>query len=193
MGMPAAVRHRWTAAEVRNLQERAWPRYELIDGELYVTPAPGIWHQRAVLALVRALDPYVLASGVAEILTSPADIELEEESILQPDVFVFPRIGAEVERPSWKEVISLFLAVEVISPSSARTDRVVKRDQYLRMAVDEYWVVDLDGRHIERWFKSRPNVQVNRDTLEWTLPGMKEPQVLDLVKLFADVGLPRRL
>jgi Uma2 family endonuclease len=189
--MPA-LRHRWTAREVRNLQERAWPRYELIDGELYVTPAPEVRHQRAVMALVLALQSYVMACGFAEILTSPSDIELEEESILQPDVFVFPRIGPELERPSWKEVTALFLAIEVISPGSARTDRVVKRDQYMRMAVDEYWVVDLDGRHIERWFKGRPNVQVDRDTLEWLLPGATQPLVIDLVKLFADIGLPRR-
>jgi Uma2 family endonuclease len=195
MAMPAAVRHRWTAAEVRNLQDEshAWPRYELIDGELFVTPSPGVNHQRAVMQLVARLLPYVTAAGFAEVLTSPADIELEEESILQPDVFVFPRIGPEIEKPTWKNVTALYLAVEVISPSSVRTDRVEKRDQYMRMAVDEYWVVDLDGRHVERWFKNTPSVEIAQQALVWHLRGAQEPLTIDLPRLFADIGLPRRL
>src|SRR4051812_24808604 len=142
MGMPAAVRRRWTAAEVRSLQDEshAWPRYELIDGELYVTSSPTVWHQKAVMELIRRLLDYLAPHGFADVLTSPADVELEEESILQPDVFVFPRINPGIERPAWTEITSLFLAIEVISPSSVHADRVVKRDQYMRMAVDEYWV-----------------------------------------------------
>jgi Uma2 family endonuclease len=197
MGMPAVVRHRWTAQEVRNLQDesRAWPRYELIGGELYVTPAPGVFHQRAVAQVFARLFSYVTGgtTAFAEVLASPADIELEEESILQPDVFVFPRLDPAIEKPAWKDITSLWLAVEVISPSSARADRVEKRDQYMRTAVDEYWVVDLDGRRIERWFKGRPNVEIARETLEWRLRDAPDTLTIDLPRLFADIGLPRRL
>jgi Uma2 family endonuclease len=191
MGMPA-VRHRWTAAEVRKLQHRSWPRYELIDGELYVTSSPEMRHQRLVREILLALHAFVDPLGFAEVLTSPSDIELEQESVLQPDVFVFPRIALEIERPSWKLIESLFLAVEVISPSSARTDRVIKRDKYMRMAVDEYWVVDPGGRQIERWFKDRPNVEVARETLVWRLRGASDALAIDVEKLFAGSGLPRR-
>lgn len=191
MGMPA-VRHRWSAAEVRKLQQRSWPRYELIDGELYVTSAPEMRHQRLVREILFALHAFVDPFGFAEVLTSPSDIELEEESVLQPDVFVFPRLAPEIERPPWNLIKSLFLAVEVISPSSARTDRVVKRDKYMRMAVDEYWVVDPDGRHIERWFKNRPDVEVARETLVWQPRGAADALAVDVAKLFADSGLPRR-
>jgi Uma2 family endonuclease len=195
MGMAAVVNYRWTAEEVRNLQEesRAWPRYELIDGELFVTPAPGVWHQRAVLEIVATLRPFVKQVGFAELLTSPADVELEEESILQPDVFVFPRIDPGNEKPTWKDITALFLAVEVLSPGSERTDRVEKRDQYMSMAVDEYWVVDLDDRRIERWFRGQPRVEIARDTLVWNLRGAPEPLAIDVRRLFADIGLPRRL
>jgi Uma2 family endonuclease len=193
MGMPAAVRHRWTAQEVRKLQHRSWPRYELIDGELYVTSSPEVRHQRLVAEVLAALRAFFQSLDFAEVLTSPSDIELEEESVLQPDVFVFPRISAEIERPSWKEIRSLYLAVEVISPSSVRTDRVIKRDEYMRMAVDEYWVVDPDGRQIERWFRDRPNVEVARETLAWQLRGAAEPLTIDVEKLLAADGLPQRL
>ena len=124
---------------------------------------------------------------------APSAIELEEESILQPDVFVFPRIDADIERPSWREIGSLYLAVEVLSPSSKRADRVVKRDKYMRMAVDEYWVVDPGGRHIERWFRDRPDVEVARESLVWQVRGASTTLSIDLPKLFADAGLPRRL
>lgn len=102
MGMPAAIHRRWTAEEVLSLQDgsRAWPRYELIDGELYVTPAPGVRHQLAVAQFVGRIFPYVSALGFATVLTSPADIELEKDSILQPDVFVFPRLDPAIEKPA---------------------------------------------------------------------------------------------
>src|SRR5687768_11793728 len=78
MSMPASAR-RWTADEVRAMQDesRAWPRYELIDGELLVTPAPRPVHQRAVFRLARALAAYVETNELGEVWTSPADIELE--------------------------------------------------------------------------------------------------------------------
>lgn len=188
MAMPAALRRRWTAEEVRNLQDesRAWPRYELIDGELYVTPSPGFRHQAAVKELVFSLAPFLARTGIGAILTSPADIELEAESVLQPDVFVFPLIDG-VENPTWKDITSLLLAIEIISPSSIRTDRVEKRDQYMKMDVDEYWVVDLDGRHVERWLRGRSEVQVARGTLEWHPAGVTAPLVLDLDQLFRAV------
>ena len=90
MGMPAAER-RWTAREVRALIEEsplASPRYELVDGELLVTPSPGYPHQRAVARLLIALGLYCEREGVGDALTSPFDVELEPETITQPDIFV---------------------------------------------------------------------------------------------------------
>jgi Uma2 family endonuclease len=186
MAMPAVVRRRWTANEVRTLQDesRPWPRYELIDGELYVTPAPGFRHQAGIMEIVAVLRPYVTANGLGGVLTSPADIELEPESVLQPDVFVFPMLDESIENPSWKNITSLLLAVEIISPSSIRTDRIEKRDQYMKMTVDECWIVDIDGLHVERWFKDRPNVEVARESLTWVPAGARAPLTIELSSLF---------
>jgi Uma2 family endonuclease len=186
MAMPAMLRRRWTADEVRNLQDesRAWPRYELIDGELYVTPSPGFRHQAGVQEIVAVLRPYVIEHGIGGLLTSPADIELEPESVLQPDLFVFAHLDERVEDPTWKDIRSLLLAVEIISPSSIRTDRIEKRDQYLKMPVDEYWVVDMEGLHIERWFKGRSSVEVARDELTWHPAGARAALSVDLPELF---------
>src|SRR5437868_5524401 len=87
MAMPAPhseARRHWTAREVCELIARSplqTPRYELVDGELLVTPSPNYSHQRAVALLLRALDEYVTAMDVGRALASPFDVELEPESI----------------------------------------------------------------------------------------------------------------
>src|SRR4051812_5249696 len=88
--MPALAGHHWTAEDVRALMDesRHWPRYELLDGELLVTNAPTFAHQWAVTELAGLLRSYCREQHVGETLTSPADIVLAPESIMQPDVFV---------------------------------------------------------------------------------------------------------
>src|SRR5688572_26834253 len=147
MGMPALTKHRWTAADVRVLMEesRHWPRYELLDGELLVTNAPTLAHQCAVSELLTRLRSYSFEQDLGVAFVSPADIELAPESIMQPDVFVVPKHMFAADDPSrWADVKSLLLAVEVLSPSTMREDRVRKRDFYLANHVAEYWIVDLD-------------------------------------------------
>lgn len=185
MGMPARER-RWTPSEVRHLiadNPLQAPRYELVDGELLVTPSPTAPHQRAVALLWKALDDYLQRNPVGDAYLSPFDVELEPDTIVQPDVFVVPphesvRILTEVPA---REVT---VAAEVLSPSSGRHDRVTKRWLYSRQIL-EYWIVDLDARIVERWrlHADRPEVLVS--TLEWLPVGATEPFRLDLPKYFA--------
>ena len=190
MGMPATpdVTRRWTAEQVRAMQDetRAWPRYELIDGELLVTPGPAPLHQLAVFRLARLLADYVDANGLGEVLTSPADLELEPGTVLQPDVFVVPA-GGEPLRRSWQAVRSLLLAVDVLSPSSVRYDRITKRRFFLRVGVPEYWVVDVDLRAMERWRVGDDRSELLDERLTWHPPGAAEPFTLDLRAFFARV------
>jgi Uma2 family endonuclease len=190
MGMPR-VHRRWTAEDVRQLMDesRPWPRYELLDGELVVTPAPGVSHQVAVGELFAALHSYLEREPVGMALASPADLQLLPEQIVQPDVFVVPfRSVADAERSaSWKDIQALLLAVEVVSPSSARTDRVEKRDHYLDAGVPEYWVVDLEGRAVERWVRGRERPEVVRGELAWTPAGTETAFAIDLPGFFAKV------
>lgn len=190
MGMPAMRRH-WTTDQVANLQQesRHWPRYELIDGELVVTPSPDVEHQVAVVELVLNLHGYVNQHRLGTTLTSPADIRLLPESILQPDVFVVPPpSGPRGERkPQWSDVKALVLAVEIISPSSIRTDRIQKRDLYMRAAVPDYWVVDLEGRVVEQWSPHRPTPVISAETLHWHPSGAGALMSIDLVSFFQKV------
>jgi Uma2 family endonuclease len=186
MGMPATVRRRWTLAEVRALVDAnpsPTPRYELVDGELLVTSSPLGPHQTAVRELVIELGIYLRQSPVAEVLDSPFDVELEPETIVQPDVFVVPPDEGkrlETEMPARR----LLLAVEVISPTSALGDRGPKRELYQRH-VPEYWIVDLDAAIVERWRPGDERPEILRDRIEWQPAEASFSFVLELPAYFA--------
>jgi Uma2 family endonuclease len=194
MAMPA-IRRRWTAADVRELidESRGWPRYELIDGELIVTPSPGWPHQISTSDILPILKAYIDQQGIGVTLAAPADLELQQGTITQPDIFVVPfPTTPKTARPAKSVVDRLLLAVEVISPSSVRVDRVVKRDFYLNAGVPEYWIVDLDARMIERWTPERETPDVLRTSLLWSPAGAKAPLTIDLVELFQQIWSTHR-
>lgn len=186
MSMPASHR-RWTADEVRALidEARPAPRYELIEGELLVTPAPGPSHQMAAALLWKALQEYLEPRGLGTAYLSPADIELAPETIVQPDVFVVPPSSSRLE--TWREVRGLLLSAEILSPSTARHDRVTKRRFFKDKGVPHYWVVDLDARVFECWEAPRDLAVLVDNRLEWRPEGASEPFVMSLPDYFARV------
>ena len=190
MAMPA-IRRRWTTANVRALMDesRPWPRYELIAGELVVTPAPGSRHQLIVAEIYRLVADYVDREQIGVTFMSPADLELVTDTITQPDVFVVPAAapGTLIATERWEFVKSLLLAVEALSPSSLRTDRVEKRELYLSAGVPDYWVIDSDAHVIERWTPAHETPELVRDTLRWHPHAAAAPLSLDVAALFAAV------
>ena len=182
---PDLARQRWTPERVRAellRDDRPTPRYECIDGELLVSPSsPGRPHQRVVRDLILALHPYVEAQRVGELLHSPSDVQLGPDSLVQPDLYVVAPDGFRA--PPARPYDRLILAIEVLSPSTARHDRMKKRHHYLRSGVAEYWIVDLEARLVERtWPDGR--VDVLDEQLRWEPPGAAEPLALDLAALF---------
>jgi Uma2 family endonuclease len=185
MGMPETA-HRWTAEMVRALPDDG-NRYEVIDGELFVTPAPRALHQRAVLELAIRLRGYADAGRVGETLISPADIVFREDRLVQPDVFVAPLRPDGGRIREWSEIHGLLLAVEVLSPSTARADRQVKRRLYQEEPVGEYWIVDLDARVIERWRRGDQRPEVLSERLIWQPAAAAAPLEVDLPAFFRSV------
>jgi Uma2 family endonuclease len=184
MSMPQATQ-RWTADMVRALPDDG-NRYEVIAGELFVTPAPSFDHQAAVYKLLLRLGPFVEAQHLGYALASPADIEFDEEDLVQPDVFVAPRI--EGRRPRrWSEIKTLPLAVEVLSPSTRRADRKMKRRLFQRVGVPEYWIVDVEARLVERWRPGDERPEILSETLAWDPASALERLVIDLPKLFSEI------
>ena len=189
MAMPAEVQRRWTAREVRELiaaAPLATPRYELVEGELLVTPSPAYPHQMAVIRLVVALSAYLERERVGFVVTSPSDVELEPEFITQPDIFVVPKDESRRVMAEGLPVRELLLAIEVLSPSSSRHDRVRKRPLYQRH-VPDYWIVDLDARLVERWTPGDERPELITETLSWHPVGATTAFSLDLPSYFESV------
>ncbi len=173
----------YTADMVRALPDDG-QRYETVHGELLVTPAPLFVHQRVVRRLVVALDRYLANSDVGEVFASPADLSWAPDTLVQPDVFVAdPRESRTLE---WSRVRHLLLAIEVLSPSSARADRFTKRRLYQEVGVGTYWVVDPDRRAVEVWTPADTFPTVAHERLVWAPAGANEPFTLELAELFAD-------
>jgi Uma2 family endonuclease len=188
MGMARAARY-WTPEEVRELiqEDRAWPRYECIDGALLVTPAPKGAHQPAVAALFGRIWAYLREHPVATVLTSPADIQFPG-SLVQPDIFAFPKLTAPMQ--DWSDIRHLILAIEVISPSSVRTDREEKRKLYQREGVSEYWIVDVENRRVERWHPDDVAPEILTEALVWQPSERHPPLVIELSDVFREALAP---
>ena len=189
MAMPAhrALRRRWTEEEFYTARDAAPPgeRWELVDGDVLVTPSPHWMHQRIIVRLTVLMDAYVRANALGELFASPLDVKLEPGLVLQPDLLVVP--PGEIRRRS-DMVRHLLLAVETVSPSSARHDRVTKRPHYQRNRVPEYWIVDEMSRTIERWTPDDERPELLAERLVWHPTGAAEPFVLDLVEFFAGLA-----
>jgi Uma2 family endonuclease len=160
-------------------------RHEVLRGRHYVTPAPVLLHERAVLLLTDILRPYA-AAFAGEAFGSRADIVLSPETLVQPDIFVVPRQKG-VRLITWEQVKALLLTVEVISPKTARRDRTVKRDYYQTRGVPEYRIVDNTKRQVERWRPGSTEAEVIRDTLAWRPVPTHAPLTIDLVAFFQAV------
>jgi Uma2 family endonuclease len=127
MAMPTLV-PRYTAEEIRGFPDDRM-RYEVIRGELFVTPAPGLRHQHTVLELALLLKDYVDRHDLGTVVIAPFEVELTEDSAVQPDVLVILADRASLLTPK-RLMGPPSLAVEVISYTSKRTDRLQKRRLY---------------------------------------------------------------
>ena len=182
MAMPAQPTE-WTVDMVRALPDDG-NRYEVLGGELFVTPAPSVFHQRAVRELLLLIDPYVRAHRIGEALMAPADVVVYgPRKFVQPDLFVVPLVNGATPL-AWEEVGRLLLVVEVISPSSRRTDRIDKRELYARKGVPEYWIVDTDARTVERCRPNEAESEMLSGTIAWHPEPAVPPLVIDLPAYF---------
>ena len=184
MRMPT-LKRRWTADDLADLPDDG-QRYEVIDGELFVTPAPSLRHQRAIFELARILADYVQSEGIGDMIIAPADVRFSDARNVQPDVFVMPLVDGRRPR-RFEDAGRLLLAVEVLSPSTARADRVTKRILFRDEGVAEYWIVDLDARTIERSTPADSRVDVLADRVEWRPEGAASSLTVDLLEYFARV------
>ena len=187
MVMPVhADRTDWTVDELDALEDDG-QRYEIIDGVLFVTPAPRDPHQAVVLEFAARLRDYVRTGKVGKTRTSPSDVRRGDRTRnrVQPDVLVMRLVDGK--RPAYPYAVhDLALIVEVLSPSTFRVDTEIKRDLYMREGAGEYWIVDADARTVVRWRADADQGVLFSDSIEWHLNGMAATLRLDLHDLFAE-------
>ena len=145
--MPGPPQHRWTYDDYTALPDDG-RRYEIVDGVLYMMPAPGIAHQETVRWVLYYLTTHVQVPGHGKVLCAPTDVELAPNVVVQPDVIVILNHRLDIITPT-HIVGSPDLLVEIASPSTAGYDRREKQDAYARAGVPEYWIADPAARTVE--------------------------------------------
>ena len=166
---------RWTWEEFARLPSEGGTRYEVIDGELAVTPSPSLPHQRIVGALHARLLAFAEEHGLGEVLVGPLDVLFGEGDYLEPDVLFVRADRAHILADRGVEGAP-DLVIEVVSPSTAHRDRGIKLERYRHFGVGEYWIADPNGRTVEVWRLAEGSAEAIRlgadDRLEWApVPG----------------------
>jgi len=116
-------------------------RYELVNGEVHVTPAPATRHQAVIQNLAVNLGYYVIKNHLGEIYPAPLDVRLDEDTVLQPDLIFISNANAGAIQENWIAGAP-DLVVEVLSPSTAAHDRATKLRLYAEAGVPEAWILD---------------------------------------------------
>ncbi|MDE2688627.1 MAG: Uma2 family endonuclease [Chloroflexota bacterium] len=123
-------------------------RYELLDGELILSPSARTAHQRSVGKIFKRLSDFVMQNELGEVFIAPYDVVLDNFNVVQPDILFVSN-----ERTHIITELNIRgapdLVIEVLSPSTAQRDRTQKRDLYAQHDVKEYWQSDTDAKSVQ--------------------------------------------
>ena len=186
MSMPALRPRRWTIDDVEDLidqREGMSPRYELVDGELLMTPAPSERHQRIVLGLALLLQRFASRERIGEVRLGPSLLALVSGERFEPDLHVVPAVDGRL-RPD----LHPLLVCEALSPGSSRHDRITKRRAFQRNAIPEYWIIDGDAEAFEIWHPNDERAALVDDRIVWQPSGSMVAFELDVKRFFADIA-----
>lgn len=172
----------WTADRVRALDWDQGLKYELLDGELVVSPTPKPPHFQVVTELTIALAACIPRPDWT-IGGTPCDISWGDTTLVQPDVWV--STTRMVRGITWAELVPhLALVVEVLSPRTARYDKGLKRQIYQRERIPTYWILDPEAELAEVWTPDADRPEIVLDTLTWQPDPTRPPfsvRIADLV------------
>jgi len=154
----------WTVRDLERLPSDG-NRYEILHGELFVTPLPTTGHQAVAASLTIAIGSWCRQhTGWA--VYAPGGVHVSETTWLEPDLAVYPTPNHTAL--SWREMPPPLLVVEVLSASTRKRDRHRKRPAYLAHGVGEVWIVDQKARLIERWTSPSEFPETHNNGIAWT-------------------------
>ncbi len=122
-------------------------RYELLNGELVMAPAPLLYHQFILRKLLNAMSAYIDEHKLGELFCSPTDVVLSDTDVVQPDILCVSKQRSHILKSESVQGAP-DLVVEILSPSTAELDRTTKLELYALYGVGEYWIVDPDAKTI---------------------------------------------
>ncbi len=183
MLMATKVR-RWTRADLARLPDDG-NRYEVLDGELFVTPQASFPHQIIATRFLAALLPYVDRHGLGAVV-GPGGVVFDE-SELQPDVLVAPVPPGRLPE-KWEDVPRPLFVAEILSRTTRRRDLEYKRDAYLRLGIPEYWVIDRFDRRAFVWSRGASESAIFTTELRWQPRDDLEPLVIPLSSVLLPVS-----
>jgi Uma2 family endonuclease len=136
-----------TVADYRELPEGP-PYFQLIEGDLFMSPSPNLFHQRILRRIFFALAKYLEAHPTGEAIFAPSDVFLSDLNAYQPDLYFVSNARKSIFTEQGVEGAP-DLVVEILSPKTARLDKGVKRQVYARTGVEELWIVDPESKTVE--------------------------------------------
>ncbi len=134
-------------------------RYEIIEGELFVTPSPNFSHQIVVTRLTRYLSAFVEDNRLGLVFVSPFDVVFSQFDVVEPDILYVSKARSSVLTEKNVQG-SPDLVVEVLSPSTAKIDRTTKLKLYARFGVEEYWIIDPEGPAAEIYRREKESLEL---------------------------------
>jgi len=163
--MPARSDVRYTYEDYLSIPEGTSERYEIVDGELFVTPAPRFRHQQVVMNLAYLLSGLAREHGLGEVV-GPLTVRLADDTVTEPDLVFLrsDRLGI-IEQGRIHGTPDL--VVEVLSPSNRDYDRTLKRRRYMASGLPELWILDADEHTIEVWQPGAAEPETPRDVVTW--------------------------
>lgn len=135
-----------TAHDLRELPEGP-PYYQLIEGDLYMSPTPSLTHQRVLRRLLLLLGTHLEKHPVGEVVPAPSEVELSDLNVYEPDLYVVLNARKSIFTPRGVTGAP-DLAVEILSLGTAKYDKGIKRQVYARCGVKELWLVDTDAQEV---------------------------------------------
>jgi len=139
-----------TIEDYRSLPEGG-PRYQLIEGDLFMAPAPNRYHQEIVLTVILMLGKYLEKRPIGKLYTAPFDVYFDEINVHQPDVVFVSNKNKSILTYAGAEGAPDFL-VEILSPKTAELDKKPKRRVFARSGVNELWIIDPEAKLVHVYF-----------------------------------------
>ncbi len=146
MVAPVQTERPYTADDLASLPDDG-KRYEVIGGELIMSPSPSRRHQLASSYLLRSIQTHLDTTDKGVVLAAPFDVHLGRNDVVQPDIVVVLTENSE-RLKEFGIVGPPDLIIEILSPSTARVDRIRKTATYATFGVPEYWLVDPEHHSI---------------------------------------------